>query len=97
MRYHWGLGVGHIHAHGLARSTWSPLRVPPTPDYGLEEASGSNDIGVSHLGNDSDVENSDDPELDLEDRHLEGWEDVESDGGEDEEGEQTEEETFMGM
>jgi hypothetical protein len=49
------------------------------------------------LGNDSDVENSDDPELDLEDRHLEGWEDVESDGGEDEEGEQTEEETFMGM
>jgi hypothetical protein len=87
MRYHWGLGVGHIHAH---QHTVPLAAIPRTdsPDVQLEhEPDATLDVNEINIqidlqdGN-SDVYHSDNPELGLEDRELEGWEDVESDGSE---------------
>ena len=87
MRYHWGLGIGHIHAH---QHTIPLVAIPRTnsPDIQLEdepdETLDVNDINIQidlEDGN-SDVYHSDNPELGLEDREMEGWEDVESDGSE---------------
>jgi hypothetical protein len=85
MRYHWGLGVGHIHAHQPV--AWSghdseDPRDVPSPGREPEEASATYS-GNTQTGNDSDGDDTDNPELDLEDRDLEGWEDVESEDSED--------------
>jgi hypothetical protein len=80
MRYHWGLGVGHLHAHQPG-STAS--RIPEEPDMQDEtEELGENNVDIHTQDNNGDVYDSDDPELGLEDRHLEGWEDLEPEGSE---------------
>lgn len=85
MRYHWGLGVGHLHAH------------PPTSTYipdNSRDVDASNDLFAdpelppgeadTHITDvdDNMYRESDNPEMGLEDRDLEGWEDVESDTSE---------------
>jgi len=101
MRYHWGLAIGHIYARGAAPTSAgrTPSLVPQgvqSSEHEPEMASGVFDSNALTLhGNDSDVYDSDDPELGLGDRQLDGWEDVESqgsDGGHAEEGEH-----FTGM
>jgi len=90
MRYHWGLGVGHLHAHQHSAISG---RIPQEdnqemelPEREAEERLDQNiadalpEIQAEHES--SDVEHSDNPELGLEDRHLEGWEDDESEDSE---------------
>jgi hypothetical protein len=104
MRYHVGLGVGHLHAHP---PTATSIRLPeedihsrePEPD--LDEMVGDNDVSAQTHGDgssDSDVYDSDRrAEFDLQDRDLEGWEDVESEDSEGGECEEMEEEDFTGI
>ena len=76
MRYHWGLGVGHLYAHGP--SSTSCCSEHDGDDIDLDPHEGSGD--KQHVQDeDSDNYNSDHPELSLEDREAEGWEDVQSD------------------
>ena len=90
MRYHWGLGVGHLHAHQHSAISG---RIPQEDDQEMELtereaeerlvqniADALPEIQAEHES--SDVEHSDNPELGLEDRHLEGWEDNESEDSE---------------
>lgn len=82
MRYHWGLGVGHFHAHQNASSCIpqrSKIDVPDDSDLG--QPSGGETTTSFQDNNTHDEQ--DDPELDLEDRELEGWDDVESDDDDD--------------
>jgi hypothetical protein len=97
MRYHWGLGVGHLHAH-QSQPAATAGRVPEddtwdvgSPEYEAEETLGGNDA-------DNHVYDFGDAEFGLEDPELEGWEDVESEeeGGEDEDVD-SEEEDLTGM
>lgn len=94
MRYHWGLGVGHFHAHQPTSSITTQLE-PVINDPGdsqdnqssnlqPEETSYSN-VDALQVGDDDLEYISDDPELGLEDRHLpdEGWEDTDTDGASD--------------
>jgi hypothetical protein len=94
MRYHWGLGVGHFHAHqpqATATSSCTPGQPGDTEndqdaEPGVAEGSDNYEGHKSsaELGdNASDVYQSDNSELGLDERDLEGWEDVESDGGSD--------------
>lgn len=92
MRYHWGLGVGHYHIHQGASTTPenSQDESPITNLHGVEEDQPEDDLqtinnvpvrhraGGSNDTDDSEVTDSDDGELGLEDRQQEGWEDVES-------------------
>lgn len=58
----------------------------------------SNNADAQSQDGNSDIYESDDPELGLEDRDLEGWDDVESDGSDGKDGdEEIEEEDFTGM
>jgi hypothetical protein len=101
MRYHWGLGVGHLHAHQPAGASF---RTPEEADAQdiipreceTEEGPGENDADTHIQDSNSDVYGSDDPELGLEDRNLEGWEDFESEGSEGGDMDM-EEELFTGM
>lgn len=110
MRYHWGLGVGHLHAHqsastsGCVSNLAEDVQDIHAPDMELQEALGespaqAND-GDSDMGNESD---NPDSELCLEDRDLEGWDDIEmddvlEDGDVDEDiGEPASEDDFTGM
>jgi hypothetical protein len=88
MRYHWGLGVGHFHAH-QPRATATTLCQPGDTEIdqdaepGIAEGSDNYEGHKSsaELGdNGSDTYESDNSELGLDERDLEGWEDVESDG-----------------
>jgi hypothetical protein len=92
MRYHWGLGVGHYHAHQPTSSLHHNITSPPiTNEPGDNQDNQSSNLepegtsysNVDALGNDSDNLEyiSDDPELGLEDRHLpdEGWQDTDTD------------------
>ena len=101
MRYHWGLGVGHFHAHQSASTSGcvsdpaenaQDIQFPDMEALGVSPDQ-ANDRG-SDMGYDSDV-----PELCLEDRDLEGWDDVEmddaKDGEEDEDIGETEDLTGM--
>jgi hypothetical protein len=103
MRYHWGLGVGHFHAHQPSSSGTS-VRTSEQPlnpqdvqllECETEERLGENNIDMApnHDG-DSDV---DDPELDLEDREYVGWDDEDLEGGDGDELEGVEEEDFTGL
>lgn len=97
MRYHWGLGVGHLHAHQHASSArgsedntgWSQYEAGEA----LDDASDTNTRSPDVDGNAYDFG---DAEFSSE---SEGWEDIES---EDEEGSgnedmTSEEEDFTGM
>jgi hypothetical protein len=86
MRYHWGLAVGHLHAH---QHTCTPG--PCTPGHNQGEPDTQDDhspdhedeAGVDESNVNTEVQdgNSDDLELGFEDREHEGWDDVESEGG----------------
>jgi hypothetical protein len=80
MRYHWGLGVGHYHAH-QPTMTSEPITNKP----GDNELEGTYSNAVA-LGEDDLEYISEDPDLGLDDSHLsdEGWQDTTdgtSDGG----------------
>jgi hypothetical protein len=86
MRYHWGLAVGHVHAHGLTSAPTSD-RVPgDDPQLGVvhdcdevDEVSRSGE-GIDDAPTLNDSDNfypSDDSELGLDERDLDGWDDVE--------------------
>jgi hypothetical protein len=102
MRYHWGLGVGHFHAHQPAAALGCVPKVPEDSqpiDSGQEEVLHENDI-IAHLQDgDSDVYDSDNSELGLDDRQSEGWGEVESDesGGDEDVDETMEDEWYTGM
>ena len=108
MRYHWGLGVGHFHAHqsastlGCISNLAEDAQDIQAPDMELQEAlqefpAQANDRGGSDMGYESD-----NPELYLEDRDLEGWDDIEMDDiedgdGDEDVGEPASEDDFTGM
>jgi hypothetical protein len=103
MRYHWGLGVGHYHAHQPTSISHHNI----TSRSNLEpDSEGTSYSNVDPLGNSNDDLEyiSDDPELGLEDRHLpdEGWQDMDSDsdadggGHSDSDFEDIEEEDYTG-
>jgi hypothetical protein len=100
MRYHWGLGVGHLHAHQYAVISTPVLEKdaqdaqPPEcePEERLDENSVNDQIDIQD-GN-SEGYQSDHPELCLEERDFEGWNDVESEDSEDEDGVQGEHEAM---
>ena len=96
MRYHWGLGVGHYHAHQPTSSLHHNIASQPITNESGDtqdnqssnmEPEGTSDSNLDALGvvGDDDLDSeyiSDDPELGLEDRHLpdEGWQDTVTDG-----------------
>ena len=75
MRYHWGLGVGHLHAHRPASTSKDSSSIPDElrdikgdqnePDNATEDAS---NIDCASL----DAYNSDKSAWDLDNRDLEG-------------------------
>jgi hypothetical protein len=104
MRYHWGLGVGHFYAHQTAATTDHVLQVPEdtqVPDSGQEELPDGNDNDASACARDgdSDVYDSDNPELGLDDRQSDGWneDEYESDEDDRDEDENMEDEYYTGM
>jgi hypothetical protein len=108
MRYHWGLGVGHFHAHQSALTCESHCASNLTedaqeqetqvPDLGLQEALGESLVQDNDRDSDMGYE-SENPELCLEDLDSEGWDDIEMDDGEDDNGDEDngEPEDFTGM
>ena len=87
MRYHWGLGVGHLHAHGLtSASSWVPdqSRDTDAPEISSTNPEDPTDDLEPHVTDfDSNAcDESVNPEMTLDERDLEGWEDVESDTSE---------------
>jgi hypothetical protein len=106
MRYHWGLGVGHLHAHQPSTTLGCVPEVPEDvqdvqlQNYEQEETLRENDVIANNQDEDSEVYDSDNPELDLDDRQSEGWSDVDSNDLEDGDGrdeENMEEEDYTGM
>ena len=101
MRYHWGLGIGHIHAHQSSGTCDHISEEPDVQDVQLlcetEERLGENNIDTQFQEGDSDVEDHHDPELDLEDREYEGWDDEDLEDGNRVELEGIEEEDFTGL
>ena len=93
MRYHWGLGVGHLHVHcpvstssgrsgipGKPRDIEDDQNADREPDNAFEDASeDASNIDCAS----SDAYDSDKSEWDLDNRDLEGWEDEETDSGND--------------
>jgi hypothetical protein len=84
MRYHVGLEVGRVHQHADTRHIHEESG--PRDGQSLEQENEliveERDINLLvHDGN-SDARDSD-PELDLEDREFEGWNDVESEHDDD--------------
>lgn len=104
MRYHWGLGVGHFHAHqsaltsGCISDLTEDAEETQVPDPGLQETLGESHAQDNDRDSDSMGYESEKPELCLEDLDLEGWDDVEMDDGEDGDGDGDEDpEDFTGM
>jgi hypothetical protein len=85
MRYHWGLGVGHLHAHCLA-STPNDSSSVPDELRGIESDQNEPGSITEDASNidcaTSDACVSDKLEWELDNRDLEGWED-ETDSGND--------------
>jgi hypothetical protein len=79
MRYHWGLGVGHFHAHGLTSTSFGNLGL--SSDTDAPDNSSKDSTEMCPIDTDSNAcYESINPEMTLDERDLEGWEDVESDG-----------------
>ena len=100
MRYHWGLGVGHLHAHqpsSISIANLSNMQDDQSSNSELEASGGT--MQVSDKDSDCDSNNA---ELGLEDRHLadEGWQDEDTEGSNDLSGsdlDDTEDESFTGI
>jgi hypothetical protein len=82
MRYHWGLGVGHIHAHRPASIPDRPRNVEDDQNGDYEPDNVSEDVSSIDCST-SDSCDSDKPEWDGDNSDLECWEDEETDGGND--------------
>ena len=88
MRYHWGLGVGHLHAHCPVSDGRSSIPDEPRNIDDEQNADGEPD-NVSEHSSDIDgpssdnAYDSDNSEWDLDNRDLDGWEDGETDSGND--------------
>jgi hypothetical protein len=87
MRYHWGLGVGHLHAH---RPATTSTRIPSQQmDTETSHCVSTDTEAVSSVAlevatiNDVSYEFVDPAEMVLGDRDPEGWDNVESDVSED--------------
>jgi hypothetical protein len=85
MRYHWGLGVGHFHVHQPTATLVDVPNLPEDPELPdfEQEAVLYEDDDIACAQDGSDVYDSDNPELGLDDRQSDGWEEVEydEDGG----------------
>jgi hypothetical protein len=97
MRYHWGFGVGHLHAHQSTPSCVprEPREIDAPYDPIPEQLPGGGDTRTTDIENDSDYElddESDDPEMVLEDRELEGWDESDDPDNGDEDGSDDDEE-----
>ena len=88
MRYHWGLGIGHIHVH---RPTSASGCIPNQPMDAETSDSFSTDSEAVPADGDLEVTTANntchelefaDSEMVLEDCDPEGWDDVESDTSE---------------
>ena len=108
MRYHWGLGVGHIYTHQpTSTSSWKfqVLDSQATEfedDQYVDLEVGENFTLVQGTDHDTadDTHKSENPELGLDDHGLEGWEDVETDSNSNSDGPDEQydsEEDFVGM
>ena len=86
MRYHWGLGVGHWHSHQPPKKSLDPIiesqseeaRATEHEPAETDSTSRGDELGPVDDGA-SDAYASDDPELMIEDRDAEGWDDAETD------------------
>ena len=83
MRYHWGLGIGHLHTHGLTSTfPWNPNqpRDADAPDSSPENPEDSTgDVELNATGFDKNAcDESVNLEMTLDECDLEGWEDAES-------------------
>ena len=91
MRYHWGLGVGHFHAHQLASTSGCASNLAEdaqdiqVPDMELQEVSVESLAQANDRASDVGYE-SDNPELCLEDCDSKGWDNIEMDNAEDGDG-----------
>ena len=89
MRYHWGLGVGHLHAHRPVSTSNGHSVIPGEPrDIEDDQNADREPDNVSEDapnidGASSDAYDSDKSDWDLDNRDLEGWEDEETDSGND--------------
>jgi hypothetical protein len=108
MRYHWGFGVGHLHAHQPASTSEScisdeqrdtELEEDQYADLELDEDSAHSPDADGAI----DMYESDNPESGLDERDLEGWQDMETDSDSDVNGpsehdsESESEEDFVGI
>jgi hypothetical protein len=75
MRYHWGFGVGHLHAH-QSISTYQPKGIDAPHELVPELLPVGRDMKTTDV---NDNDESDNSEIGLEDGEFEGWDDVESD------------------
>jgi hypothetical protein len=88
MRYHWGLGIGHTHAHqptfnaGQSPDKSNNAQDDRSTDFEPDEPSGGNAADTAHVGEGDASCKSDNPELCLDDHDMEGWDDVETDSAE---------------
>jgi hypothetical protein len=100
MRYHWGLGVGHFHAHCPASTSGhtSEEQYAQIPEHETQERLGECGVDTQIQEGNDDIDNPDDPELGLDDREYQGWdgEDSGREGG-DEPLAGAEEEDFRGI
>lgn len=105
MRYHWGIGVGHLYAHQHATASVRIFEEDASVVQSLERGTGplespdEDDVSALTQDGNSEVYDSDDPELGLEDREqeLEGWVDNESEEEYEGRDEHVEEEDFPGL
>jgi hypothetical protein len=87
MRHHSGLGIGHLYAQSFGACSISresadiEVSEDPIPEQ-LSGSGGSRDMKAIDVDNGLDDE-TDNPEISLEDRENEGWDEVESDDSED--------------
>src|SRR6266849_4441227 len=76
MRYHWGLGVGHVYSHGQTPDVPTPAQTfQATPDTDSAE------VILEHPDNQYDETDAENPEFKFENRE-DDYMDVEEDFGE---------------
>jgi hypothetical protein len=99
MRYHWGLGVGHLHAHQhvVTRIPENILGLQSLECETSERQDEDDNNVQTQDGNCSDVCDSDSLEFSLKDSDLEEWEDYESGTEHGDQNEYAEEEDITGM
>ena len=83
MRYPWGLGVGHVHAHQSASTSGCDSNLAEDAqdiDMELPETLQDSPAQANDRGSDMGYE-SENPELCLEDCDFKRWDDIEMDDG----------------